>query len=64
MLVLALHIQQKPAGLLALAHGHEAVAWEGDTQLLLKLIGTSLASGLERLAMKGQLVELSERAEE
>ncbi len=30
-------------------------------KLLLKLIGTSLASGLERMAMTAQLVELTER---
>ncbi len=63
MLVVALQMQQKPAGILALAQAGSPTSWEGDPLLLLKLIGASIASGLERLATRTRLVELSERAE-
>src|SRR5690606_6657701 len=63
VLVVALHMQQKPAGILLLGRCILAERWDVNIQLLLKLIGTSLASGLERLAMQARLIELSERAE-
>ncbi|HUG72963.1 MAG TPA: EAL domain-containing protein [Steroidobacteraceae bacterium] len=63
VLVVTLHMQQRPAGVLALGRSVASEPWEVDYHLLLKLIGTSLASGLDRLAMQARLVELSERAE-
>ncbi len=60
-LVVALHMQQRPAGLLALGRTMVRGPWDVNIQLLLKLIGTSLSSGLERLAMSTRLAELSER---
>lgn len=63
VLVVALHMQQKPAGILLLGRCILAERWDVNIRLLLKLIGTSLASGLERLAMQARLIELSERAE-
>ncbi len=60
-LVVALHMQQRPAGLLALGRTMVRGPWDVNIQLLLKLIGTSLSSGLERLAISTRLAELSER---
>ncbi len=60
-LVVALHMQQKPAGVLVLGRTMARGEWDVNIRLLLKLIGTSLASGLERLAMSTRLAELSER---
>ena len=61
MLVVALHMEQRPAGVLALGRGNVRGPWDVNVQLLLKLIGTSLAGGLERLAVSTRLAELSER---
>jgi diguanylate cyclase (GGDEF)-like protein/PAS domain S-box-containing protein len=60
-LVVALHMQQRPAGVLVLGRTIARGAWDYNVKLLLKLIGTSLASGLERLALATRLTELSER---
>ncbi len=61
MLVVALHMQQRPKGLLAIGRVQGRGPWDVNYQLLLKLIGTSLATGLERLSMTAQLIELTER---
>jgi diguanylate cyclase (GGDEF)-like protein/PAS domain S-box-containing protein len=61
VLFVALHMQRRPAGVLALGRAAAQGPWDVNFQLLLKLIGTSLASGLERLAMSTRLLELSER---
>jgi diguanylate cyclase (GGDEF)-like protein/PAS domain S-box-containing protein len=60
-MIVALHMHGKPAGILAVGRTAVCDPWVGDVQLLLKLIGTSLASGLERLAVTSQLTELSAR---
>jgi diguanylate cyclase (GGDEF)-like protein/PAS domain S-box-containing protein len=60
-LMVALHMQKKPAGVLALGRTLVRGPWDVNIQLLLKLIGTSLASGVERLAISTRLAELSER---
>src|SRR3984893_10877752 len=44
-LIVALRAQGKPAGFLALAHAMPRGAWDVNLQLLMKLIGTSLATG-------------------
>jgi diguanylate cyclase (GGDEF)-like protein/PAS domain S-box-containing protein len=61
VLIVALHMQQKPAGVLAIGRVQGRGPWDVNYQLLLKLIGTSLATGLERLAMTTRLLELTER---
>ncbi|MEO6185513.1 MAG: PAS domain-containing protein, partial [Steroidobacteraceae bacterium] len=61
LLVVALHMQQRPKGLLAIGRVQGRGPWDVNYQLLLKLIGTSLATGLERLSMTAQLIELTER---
>jgi diguanylate cyclase (GGDEF)-like protein/PAS domain S-box-containing protein len=53
----------KPAGVLGLANARPRENWEAQLHLLLKLLGSSLASGLERTAIQRQLRELEERNE-
>ena len=62
VLVVALQIQSRPAGVLALGRMSQAGAWHVDAVLLMKLLGTSMASGLERLALLRRLDEIGERA--
>ncbi|HJX20218.1 MAG TPA: PAS domain S-box protein, partial [Steroidobacteraceae bacterium] len=60
-LLVALRLQGKPAGFLGLAHAMPRGAWDVNLQLLLKLIGTSLATGLERIRIEARLAKLEER---
>jgi diguanylate cyclase (GGDEF)-like protein/PAS domain S-box-containing protein len=61
VLLVALHMQKRPAGVLVIVRTAERGAWDVNYQLLLKLIGTSLATGLERLAMTTRMAEIDER---
>jgi diguanylate cyclase (GGDEF)-like protein/PAS domain S-box-containing protein len=61
VLLVALHMRQRPAGLLAIGRVQGRGSWHVDYHLLLKLMGNSLASGLERMSMTAQLTELTER---
>src|SRR5688572_15222639 len=61
VLLVALRIQNQPAGFLALAHSLPRGPWDVNAQLLLKLVGTSLATGLARLRMETRLAKLEER---
>jgi PAS domain S-box-containing protein len=63
VLWVAFHIAGRPAGLLGLAHALPRGAWDVNQQLLLKLLGTSLASGLERLSLEAKLEKHEQRAE-
>ena len=54
-------MQGKPAGFLGLAHAMPRGAWDVNLQLLMKLIGTSLATGLERIRIEARLAKLEER---
>src|SRR6202050_2752502 len=60
-LLVALRVQGKPSGFLALAHAMPRGAWDVNLQLLMKLIGTSLATGLERIRIETPLAKLEER---
>src|SRR5256885_7711488 len=60
-LLVALRVQGKPAGFLGLAHALPRGAWDVNLQLLMKLIGTSLATGLERIRTEARLATLEER---
>ena len=60
-LSVALSAQGRPAGFLALAHALPRGAWDVNLQLLMKLIGTSLATGLERIRTEARLAKLEER---
>ncbi|MDE2451072.1 MAG: PAS domain-containing protein, partial [Gammaproteobacteria bacterium] len=61
VLLVALRVQGKPAGILGLAHTLPRGAWDVNLQLLMKLIGTSLATGLERIRIETRLAKLEER---
>jgi diguanylate cyclase (GGDEF)-like protein/PAS domain S-box-containing protein len=61
-LLVAFRIEGKPAGLLGLAQsGPASAAWDVNLQLLLKLAGTSLATGLERVRLSHALERCMER---
>ena len=60
-LLVTLRIQDKPAGFLGLAHTMPRGAWDVNQQLLMKLIGTILATGLERIRTEARLAKLEER---
>jgi diguanylate cyclase (GGDEF)-like protein/PAS domain S-box-containing protein len=60
-LLIALRVQGKPAGFLGLAHALPRGPWDVNLQLLLKLVGTSLATGLERIRITARLAKLEER---
>jgi diguanylate cyclase (GGDEF)-like protein/PAS domain S-box-containing protein len=61
VLLVVLYMQKRPAGVLGVARTIERGAWDVNYQLLLKLIGTSLATGMDRLAMATRLAEMDER---
>jgi len=61
VLLVVLYMQKRPAGVLGVARTIERGAWDVNYQLLLKLIGTSLATGLDRLSMSTRLAEMDER---
>ncbi|MGI9291846.1 MAG: PAS domain-containing protein, partial [Gammaproteobacteria bacterium] len=50
-------------GFLALLHGQPLEKWEADQKLLLKLLGSSLASGLQRLNYEHAMLDRSELRE-
>ena len=60
VLLVALRVQGKPAGFLGLANTLPR-SWDVSQQLLMKLIGTSLATGLERVRIESRLAKLEER---
>jgi diguanylate cyclase (GGDEF)-like protein/PAS domain S-box-containing protein len=61
LLVVAFHIEHKPAGILAVARDAERGPWDVNLQLLVKLLGTSLATGLEKLNVGLRLADIEER---
>ncbi len=61
-LLVAFHIQDRPAGLLVLAYGLPRGGFDVNVQLLLKLLGTSLATGLERVRLALALARIEERS--
>ncbi|MFO1427999.1 MAG: EAL domain-containing protein [Steroidobacteraceae bacterium] len=63
LLVVAYRIQGVPAGLLGLANALPRGPWDVNLQLLLKLLGASLASGLTRLRLEARLSKLEERVD-
>ena len=60
-LIVAFRLQGKPAGLLGLAQSLPRGAWDVNLQLMMKLIGTSLATGLDRMRIESRLAKLEER---
>ena len=53
----------KAAGVLGIADAQPRDNWEVQLHLLMKLLGSSLATGLERIAIQRQLHDLEERNE-
>ena len=62
-LIIGFAVHGEVAGFLALANEHGSSGWDANTHLLIKLIGASLATGLERLRDQEILDELRERNE-
>ncbi|HEU4780697.1 MAG TPA: EAL domain-containing protein, partial [Steroidobacteraceae bacterium] len=63
VLLISFRVGGVPAGILGLANALPRGAWDVNLQLLLKLLGNSLAAGLERLRVEGRLHKLEERLE-
>ncbi|MEO8016719.1 MAG: EAL domain-containing protein [Pseudomonadota bacterium] len=63
VLMISFKVGGVPAGILGLANALPRGAWDVNLQLLLKLLGNSLAAGLERLRIEGRLHKLEERLE-
>jgi diguanylate cyclase (GGDEF)-like protein/PAS domain S-box-containing protein len=63
VLMISFRVGGVPAGILGLANALPRGAWDVNLQLLLKLLGNSLATGLERLRIEGRLHKLEERLE-
>ncbi len=61
LLFVAFGREGEPAGILALARIQPRGPWDVSLQLLLKLLGTSLGTGLERLRLGHRLARLEER---
>jgi diguanylate cyclase (GGDEF)-like protein/PAS domain S-box-containing protein len=63
VLMIGYCIGGKPAGVLGIANARARENWEVQLHLLMKLLGSSLSAGLERIAIQRQLHELEERNE-
>jgi len=63
VLIIGFSVQGEFAGMLALANEQSVESWDANLHLLIKLMGASLASGLERLKDQSVLAELQERHE-
>ncbi|MFQ5609781.1 MAG: PAS domain-containing protein, partial [Woeseiaceae bacterium] len=61
VLIIGFSVHNEIAGFLALAHEGKLDSWDANLHLLMKLLGASLASGLERLRDQRVLAELRER---
>ncbi len=62
-LVIGFSVRNEIGGFLALANERPVEAWDANLHLLMKLVGSSLASGLERMHSSEILRELEERNE-
>ena len=63
ILMIGFSVRDEIAGFLALANEHPVDSWDANLHLLLKLIGASLATGLERAEDRAVLNEMNERNE-
>ena len=57
------HIAGRAAGILGIAGARARENWEVQLHLMMKLVGSSLSSGLERIEIQAQLRDLEERNE-
>jgi diguanylate cyclase (GGDEF)-like protein/PAS domain S-box-containing protein len=63
VLIIGYFIEGRPAGLLGIAGALPRESWEVQLHLLMKLVGSSLATGLERIEIQRHLRDLEERNE-
>ncbi len=63
LLLIAFAVQGTVRGFLAFASATPRDGWDVNLHLLLKLVGTSLATGLERISLSDRLADLQERQE-
>jgi len=63
VLIIGYFIEGRAAGLLGIAGARPRESWEVQLHLLMKLVGSSLATGLERIEIQRQLHDLQERNE-
>jgi diguanylate cyclase (GGDEF)-like protein/PAS domain S-box-containing protein len=63
VLVIGYCIEGRPAGLLGIAGAQGRDNWEVQLHLLMKLVGSSLSTGLERIEIQRHLRDLEERNE-
>ncbi len=63
VLTIAYSVEDRPAGILGIAGARPRENWDVQLHLLLKLVGSSLATGLTRLAIEARLADLVERNE-
>src|SRR5271170_4732055 len=61
LLVVAFRIKGQPAGLFGLAYGLPRGGFDVNLQLLMKLLGSSLSTGLERVRLALELSRIEER---
>jgi diguanylate cyclase (GGDEF)-like protein/PAS domain S-box-containing protein len=63
VLMISYFIEGRPAGILGIAGALPRDNWEVQLHLLMKLVGSSLATGLERIEIQSQFRDLEERNE-
>ena len=63
VLMIGFSVNGEIAGFLALANERPVESWDANLHLLLKLVGASLACGLERIRERGLLDEMNQRNE-
>jgi len=61
VLIIGYFIQGRAAGLLGIAGAQPRDDWEVQLHLLMKLVGSSLSTGFERIEIQAQLSDLEER---
>ncbi len=62
-LIIGFTVRDETAGFLALANERAVESWDASLHLLIKLLGASLASGLERMRAVAMLDELEQKNE-
>jgi diguanylate cyclase (GGDEF)-like protein/PAS domain S-box-containing protein len=60
-LLVAMHVRGKPAGMIGVAFGLPRAEFDVNLQLLMKLLGSSLGVGLERVRVTLEIERLEER---
>ena len=63
LLLAGIAVNGKTVGFLGFLHGRPVDEWPADNKLLLKLLGSSLASGLERVVFQKEVAERDELRE-